>query len=95
MWGDKAISGSRNFIKDKFGEGAAENFDKVIDGISKVFNTIATLGLVALAIGSEVGRQNKNTRGKNLGSTRGGFNPRQLQRLVGMLRLEGMLGSMV
>ena len=43
LWGDKAISGSRNFIKDKFGEGAAENFDKVIDGISKVFNTIATL----------------------------------------------------
>ena len=83
LWGDKAISGSRNFIKDKFGEGAAENFDKVIDGISKVFNTIATLGLVALAIGNEVGRQNRNTRGRNLGSTRRGFNPRQLTKTRG------------
>jgi len=57
MWGDKVISGSRNFVKNIFGEKGAEVFDKIIGTIGNLFNLIAILGMTAAAFGGENKKQ--------------------------------------
>jgi len=44
-WGYKAVEGTRNFIKDKLGEGAAEKFDSFMGGLTKVINIVMALGM--------------------------------------------------
>ena len=46
-WGYKAVEGTRNFIKDKFGEGAAEKFDSFTRNLTKMMNIVIALGLAA------------------------------------------------
>ena len=57
MWGDKVITGSRNFIKNIFGEKGVAVFDGIIDTIGNLFNVIAILGMTAAAFGGESGKQ--------------------------------------
>ena len=69
MWGDKVISGSRNFVQNIFGEKGAKVFDAIVGTIGNLFNTIAILGMTAAAFGGESNKQNqkdlnKRTKGK-------------------------------
>ena len=52
MWGDKAITGTRNLVKNIFGDKGAEIFDGIVGTIGNLFNTIAILGMTAAAFGS-------------------------------------------
>ena len=63
MWGDKAITGSRKFVQNIFGEGGAKVFDKLISTIGTLFNVITVLGMVAAAFGSEWGKDTKGPKG--------------------------------
>ena len=64
MWGDKAISGSRKFVENIFGEKGAKVFDAIVGTIGNLFNLIAILGMTAAAFGNEWGRQSDKPRGK-------------------------------
>ena len=64
MWGDKAISGSRNFVQNIFGEKGAKVFDAIVGTIGNLFNLIAILAMTAGAFGNEWGRQSDKPRGK-------------------------------
>ena len=57
MWGDKVISGSRNFVQNIFGEKGAKVFDAIVGTIGNLFNTIAILGMTAAAFGGENKKQ--------------------------------------
>ena len=61
-WGYKAVEGTRNFIKDKFGEGAAEKFDAFTGALNKVMNIMIALGLAAAKF-----RKPKGPKGPKLG----------------------------
>ena len=61
-WGYKAVEGTRNFIADKFGEGAAEKFDAFTGTLNKVMNIVIALGMAAAKF-----RKPKGPKGPKLG----------------------------
>jgi len=44
-WGYKAVEGTKGWIKDKFGEGAAQKFESFMGNLTKMFNGIILLGM--------------------------------------------------
>ena len=62
MWGDKAISGSRGFVKNIFGEKGAKAFDAIVGTIGNLFNLIAILGMTAAAFGNQWGDGKKKPK---------------------------------
>jgi len=46
-WGYKAVEGTRGWIEEKFGEGAAEKFDSFTTNLNSVMNIVIALGLAA------------------------------------------------
>jgi hypothetical protein len=49
LWGQKAYDATEGFIKDKFGDGAAETFNGFMSNLNKVFNLIGIIGLLSAA----------------------------------------------
>ena len=64
MWGDKAITGTSNLVKNLFGDKGAKAFDGLVGTIGNLFNVIAILGMTAAAFGGEFNRQSDKPRGK-------------------------------
>ena len=58
-WGYKAVEGTRNFIADKFGEGAAEKFDAFTGTLNKVMNIVIALGMAAAKFRKPKGKKPK------------------------------------
>ncbi len=52
MWGDKAITGTSNLVKNLFGDKGAKVFDGIVGTIGNLFNVIAILAMTAAAFGS-------------------------------------------
>lgn len=50
-WGYKAVEGTKGWIGDKFGEGAAEKFDSFMGTLTKVMNLVFAVGLATSAMG--------------------------------------------
>ena len=68
-WGYKAVSATRGFIKNLFGEKGAQAFDSIVGHLNKLFNVIAAIALGVLAVGNESKKQkqdeiNKRTKKK-------------------------------
>ena len=68
-WGYKAVSATRGFVKNLFGEKGAKAFDSIVGHLSKLFNVIAAIALGVLAVGNESKKQkqdeiNKRTKKK-------------------------------
>ena len=74
-WGMKAYDWTRDKVEDIFGKKGVEAFDKVSGILSTVLNLIMGLGLAMMALSNELGG---DSPGRDLGSTRRGFNRRQL-----------------
>ena len=67
-WGYKAVSATKGFVKNLFGEKGAKAFDSIIGHLSKLFNVIASIALGVLAVGNESNKQkqkdlDKRTKG--------------------------------
>ena len=79
-WGYKAVQGTRNLIKNLFGEGAAKGFDKLVGILNKAFNFIMMVGLATAALGGEMAKKRKdevNRRTKNNKKLKDRFNKRE------------------
>jgi hypothetical protein len=68
-WGYKAVSATRGFVKNLFGEKGAKAFDSIVGHLNKLFNVIAAIALGVLAVGNESKKQkqddiNKRTKKK-------------------------------
>ena len=50
-WGYKAVEGTKEWIGEKFGEGAAEKFDSFMGTLTKVMNLVMAVGLATSAMG--------------------------------------------
>ena len=50
-WGYKAVEGTKGWIGDKFGDGAAEKFDSFMGTLTKVMNLVFAVGLATSAMG--------------------------------------------
>ena len=50
-WGYKAVEGTKGWIGEKFGEGAAEKFDSFMGTLTKVMNLVFAVGLASSAMG--------------------------------------------
>jgi len=50
-WGYKAVEGTKGWIGEKFGEGAAEKFDSFMGTLTKVMNLVFAIGLASSAMG--------------------------------------------
>lgn len=53
-WGQDAYDATEGFLKDNFGEGAAETFEGVMSNLNKTFNLIAILGMTVAATSSKL-----------------------------------------
>ena len=67
-WGYKAVSATRGFVKNLFGEKGAKAFDSITKHFTTLFNIIGSIALGVLAFGNEANRQkqkdlNKRTKG--------------------------------
>ena len=50
-WGYKAVEGTKGWIGEKFGDGAAEKFDSFMGTLTKVMNLVFAVGLASSAMG--------------------------------------------
>ena len=50
-WGYKAVEGTKGWIGEKFGEGAAEKFESFMGTLTKVMNLVFAVGLASSAMG--------------------------------------------
>ena len=50
-WGYKAVEGTKGWIGEKFGEGAAEKFDSFMGTLTRVMNLVFAVGLASSAMG--------------------------------------------
>ena len=67
-WGYKAVSATRGFVKNLFGEKGAKAFDSITKHFTTLFNIIGSIALGVLAFGNEANRQkqkdlDKRTKG--------------------------------
>ena len=67
-WGYKAVSATRGFVKNLFGEKGAKAFESITKHFTTLFNIIGSIALGVLAFGNEANRQkqkdlNKRTKG--------------------------------
>ena len=67
-WGYKAVSATRGFVKNLFGEKGAKAFDGITKHLTTLFNIIGSIALGVLAFGNEANKQkqkdlDKRTKG--------------------------------
>ena len=67
-WGYKAVSATRGFVKNLFGEKGAKAFDGITKHFTTLFNIIGSIALGVLAFGNEANKQkqkdlDKKTKG--------------------------------
>ena len=67
-WGYKAVSATRGFVKNLFGEKGAKAFDSITKHFTTLFNIIGSIALGVLAFGNEANKQkqkdlDKRTKG--------------------------------
>jgi hypothetical protein len=65
-WGYKAVSATKGFVKNLFGDAGVKAFDGIAGTLTTVFNLIGAIALASLAFGNENRRQNKNRMGDDL-----------------------------
>ena len=68
-WGYKAVSATRGFVKNLFGEKGAKAFDSITKHFTTLFNIIGSIALGVLAFGNQANKQkqdeiNKRTKKK-------------------------------
>ena len=68
-WGYKAVSATKGFVKNLFGEKGAKAFDSITKHFTTLFNIIGSIALGVLAFGNEANKQkqkdlNKRTKKK-------------------------------